>query len=82
MMKLKKSQYFKLWLQEKQIPFLVFPLVIISLIGVLILVIGGTAAGWNIGKALTSKTAMLFYMILVIVSTVAIFDWLSKKNKR
>lgn len=79
---MKRSQYFKIWLGEKRIPVLVIPLILILIVGILVLIIGGTVAGWNIGRALTSKTAALFYVIFVIVSGIIIFDWLSKRNQR
>ena len=50
-----------------------------ALIGALLLVIGGALAGWDIVGALTSRTAILVYVILLLV-TIVVVSKLCLKN--
>lgn len=58
-------------------------LILISVIavGLALLCIGGTMAGWDIVGALTSSTAVLIYSILLLVTLLAVSYLCLKKFK-
>ena len=73
---------FKFWCACRRIPLLMFPVLSLVVIGVFVVLIGGTLAGWNIGEALNSKTAYLIYGILTILFAWVLYALLDRNSKR
>lgn len=59
---------FKQWCNRHSVPFILFPILAFAIIAIAALIIGGTIAGWDIVGFLQSPTAVLIYVILVIVA--------------
>ena len=63
----------KTWCGAHRNTSLVVLLVSFVLIAIVALLIGGTVAGWDIKGALTSPTAILGYVVLFLISAVAVY---------
>ena len=65
-MKLQYSK-FKFWCKSKHIPVILFPLLILLIIGGGLILLGGYLAGWDIIGGITSDTAILVYVIVITI---------------
>ena len=65
-MKLQYSK-FKFWCKSKHIPVILFPLLILLIIGGGLILLGGYLAGWDIIGGITSDTAILVYAIVITI---------------
>ena len=74
-MKLQYSK-FKFWCKSKHIPVILFPLLILLIIGGGLILLGGYLAGWDIIGGITSDTAILVYAIVItiIIAIIGIID--------
>lgn len=62
-----------------KIPLWAYIALAVVLLGTAALVIGGLLAGWDIWGALTSQTAVLIYVLVVIAGVCVAFYMLSKR---
>ena len=65
-MKLQYSK-FKFWCKSKHIPVILFPLLILLIVGGGLILLGGYLAGWDIIGGITSDTAILVYVIVITI---------------
>lgn len=81
--KKKQSLYskFKDWCELKKIPPLLFPIIILIIIVGILALIYAKLKGIDIGKALTSKGALLVYLVAGIVGIAALGMWYFQKEK-
>lgn len=56
---------FKIW---RAMPTVIA--IVATILGITLLIVGGTLAGWDIAGALTSSTALLIYSILLLIALV------------
>ena len=80
-MKLQYSK-FKFWCKSKHIPVILFPLLILVIIGGCLTLLGGYLAGWDIVGGLTSDTAILIYAIVITIIIAIIGIWFFKRCKK
>lgn len=73
---------FKLWCAYKHIPYIVITLIVSVLLALLMFIIGGSLAGWNVWGMLGSPMAFLIYAIILVLLVVAIFKHFSDSNAR
>ena len=80
----KRNRYsdYKDWCSRNRIPMVVFPILCGLLFALLCLCIGGAIAGWHILRALTSKTAILIYVLLILVAIYTAFTIFKKYDRR
>lgn len=65
-MKLQYSK-FKFWCNSKHIPVILFPSLILLIIGGGLILLGGYLAGWDIIGGITSDTAVLVYAVIITI---------------
>lgn len=65
-MKLQYSK-FKFWCKSKHIPVILFPLLILLIVGGGLILLGGYLAGWDIIGGITSDTAILVYAVAITI---------------
>ena len=80
----KRNRYsdYKDWCSRNRIPMVVFPILCGFLFALLCLCIGGAIAGWHILRTLTSKTAILIYVLLILVAIYTAFTIFKKYDRR
>lgn len=59
----------------KHIPFTVLALTAGAVVALLILLIGGALAGWNLWRIVTSPMAYFIYTVLVIAVVTVVFKY-------
>lgn len=64
---------FKVWCAYHNIPTILLPIILISVLAFTALAVGGTIAGWNIVGILTSPTAILVYAAAVLATIMFIY---------
>ena len=72
----------KTWCGTHRNTALAVLLVSFVLIAIAALLIGGTVAGWDIKGALTSPTATLVYVVLLLISAVTIYFFATGRHGR
>lgn len=72
---------FKDWCELKKIPPLLFPAIILILIVIILVVTYALLKGTDIIAALKSETALLIYLIVILVSIAAVGMWYFTKDK-
>ena len=80
-MKLQYSK-FKFWCKAKHIPVILFPLLILFIVGGCLTLLGGYLAGWDIVGGLTSDTAILIYVIAITIIITIVGIWFFKRYKK
>ena len=80
-MKLQYSK-FKFWCKSKHIPVILFPLLILLIVGGGLILLGGYLAGWDIIGGITSDTAILVYAIVITIIIAIIGILFFKRYKK
>ena len=80
-MKLQYSK-FKFWCKSKHIPVILFPLLILLIVGGGLILLGGYLAGWDIIGGITSDTAILVYVIVITIIIAIIGILFFKRYKK
>ena len=80
-MKLQYSK-FKFWCKSKHIPVILFPLLILLIIGGGLILLGGYLAGWDIIGGITSDTAILVYIVAITIIIAIIGILFFKRYKK
>lgn len=80
-MKLQYSK-FKFWCKSKHIPVILFPLLILLIVGGGLILLGGYLAGWDIIGGITSDTAILVYVVVITIIIAIIGMLFFKRYKK
>ena len=80
-MKLQYSK-FKFWCKSKHIPVILFPLLILLIVGGGLILLGGYLAGWDIIGGITSDTAILVYAVVITIIIAIIGILFFKRYKK
>ena len=80
-MKLQYSK-FKFWCGSKHIPVILFPSLILLIVGGGLILLGGYLAGWDIIGGITSDTAILVYAIVITIIIAIIGILFFKRYKK
>ena len=80
-MKLQYSK-FKFWCKSKHIPVILFPSLILLIVGGGLILLGGYLAGWDIIGGITSDTAILVYAVVITIIIAIIGILFFKRYKK
>ena len=80
-MKLQYSK-FKFLCESKHIPVILFPSLILLIVGGCLILLGGYLAGWDIIGGITSDTAILVYAVAITIIIAIIGILFFKRYKK